>query len=267
VTRDDYPAHLPYRQLYYAIRDYEGGALYDDVLRVWLGWQDGQRRWLDELRRRPGAPVPAISDEESWELYALSRVVDVLNLSFAPRVGDDWKMPRVGAEEMAAFMDALGFERIDRPRFHPFHHEIVTVEPMDDASAEPEVAREYWPGWRLGPLLISRAGCAVRAGREHVVKEIAETSTLYWAFARHTRPTYDLSVGWGSNSQWRTRFRRDYEIGGALHMNVDPTSPAALDEDLTQAERLELLRHRCFVRCAKDHRDRWPYDLTHVESL
>ncbi|HEX8903911.1 MAG TPA: hypothetical protein VF771_03675, partial [Longimicrobiaceae bacterium] len=264
-----YPAGLPYRQLYYAIRDYEGDALADEVLRPWLSWQDDERRWLDELRSRPGDPIPAIKDEESWELYALSRVVDVLNLSFAPWRGDAWKMPEITAEDMAAFMDGLGFERIGRPRFHPFFHEIVTVEQADDPAIEPEVVREHWPGWRLGPLLISRGGCRVRAGRDHVVKEIAETSTLYWAFARHTRPTSDLSVGWGSNSQWRTEFRRDYELGGTLYMHVDATPPPRPeweDQELTGDERLELARHRCFVRCPKPHHDRFPYYDKAVES-
>jgi hypothetical protein len=263
-----YPAHLPYRQLYSAIDDYEGDALNGEVLRPWLARQDAQRRWLGEFQSRAGSPIPPVSDEESWELYALSRVVDVLNLSFAPWQGSEWKMPKVTPNEMAAFMEGLGFERITRGSFHPFFHEIVSVEQAAEPSTPPEVVTEHWPGWRLGPLLISRAGCTVRAGSEHMVKEIAETSTLYWAFARHTRRTQDLSVGWGSNSQWRTRFRRDYELGGTLHYNTDGRGDHRNppDEDLTDAEKLELLRNRCFVRCPKPHDDRWPYDCVHTEE-
>ncbi|HEX8245301.1 MAG TPA: hypothetical protein VF541_17440 [Longimicrobium sp.] len=265
-----YPDQQPWRELYDAMMEYGGGALYADVLRPWLARQDGERRWLDELRARKGDPVPAVSMEESCRLYALSRIVDLLNLSFAPwgrEREDTWKTETVGADEMAAFMEALGMEPVARERFHPFHHEIVSVDQSADASVAPELVREHWRGWRLGPLLISRAGCEVRAGTEHVVKEIAETSTLYWAFARHTRPTQDLSVGWGSNSQWRTRFRRDYELGGTLYFNVDGRGrDPKMDTDLSEAERLELLRHRCFVRCGKPHGDRFPYNETWVES-
>lgn len=37
------------------------------------------------------------------------------------------------------------------------------------------------------------------------------------------------------------------------------------DADLSDREKIELLRHRCFVSCAKRHADRWPYDWRLVE--
>jgi hypothetical protein len=36
---------------------------------------------------------------------------------------------------------------------------------------------------------------------------------------------------------------------------------------LTPEEKLELLRHRCFVRCRKPDADRWPYNDTYREPL
>ena len=100
-----------------------------------------------------------------------------------------------------------------------------------------------------------------------MLKEVAERSTLYWAFARNNRPTEDLSNGWGSNSQWRTSFRRDYELDGTLYYNVDAKdSPGAFDPELDDAERLELLRHRCFVTCTKRSDDRLPWHFRHSES-
>jgi len=39
--------------------------------------------------------------------------------------------------------------------------------------------------------------------------DIINKSTLFWAHRRNSRPYEDLSVGWGSNSQWGTRFRFD----------------------------------------------------------
>lgn len=254
----------PYRQLYDAILAYEGDALYDDLLQPWLGRHDGERRWLDQLRGRTGDPVPPLQPEESWRLYALSRIIQLLQLSFAPRTAEAaWTIAPVGRGEYARFVAALGLEAVERAGFHPFFHEVVRVDQLPDDGAPPEVVEEYWSGCVLGPLLVSRAGCRVRAGRLHMVKEIAERSTLYWAYARNTRPTADLSDGWGSNSQWRTAFRRDYEVDGRLFYNVGAKEhPGGIDPELDAAERAELLRHRCFVRCTKPCDDRWPYDLS-----
>lgn len=257
----------PYRQLYDDILEYDGDALWDDLLRPWLAANEGERRWLASIRGRRGDPVPPMAPEELWRLYALSRIVEMLQLSFAPRRTEGARdVATVTADEQARFMGALEMEASDRAAFHPFWHEVVTVGQVDDDDAPPEIVEVYWPGWRLGPLLISRAGCRVRAGRRHLVKEIAEGSTLYWAFARNHRPTDDPSRGWGSNSQWRTTFRRDYAIDGALYYNVDGREhPGAADPELDEADRLELLRHRCFVTSTKRDDARWPYGFRHVE--
>lgn len=260
----------PYRRLHDAILDYEGDAPYDDLLRSWLAAANDERRWLDALRARAGHPVPPATPEELCRLYALSRILQLLHLSFAPRTRDGgWDVVPVGAEDYARFVEALGLEAVEHAAFHPFYHEIVTVDQVPDEDALPKVVQVYWPGCRLGPLLVSRAGCAVRAGRRHVAKEIAERSTLYWAYARNTRPTDDPSRGWGGNSQWRTPFRRDYALDGALHYNVDasPPHPGGVDPELDAADRAELLRHRCFVTRTKASDDRWPYDFTLVEQI
>lgn len=261
---------LPYRQLHDAILGYEGGALYGDLLRPWLAADDGERRWLEAVRTRAGHPVPPMTQEERWRMYALSRIVDLLQLSFAPRVDEPaWNVAPVGADEHAAFMGTLGLERVDGDDFHPFHHEIVAVDEMADDDAPPGIVQTYWPCWMLGPLLVTRAGVRVAAGRRHLRREVAERSTLYWAYARNHRPAADLSHGWGGNSQWRTDFRRDYRLEGALHYNVDAAAPSpgsGGDEGLDAAERAELLRHRCFVTCTRRSDDRWPYGLTLTEQ-
>lgn len=257
-----------YRDLYLQILEHEGDGLFDRVLQPWLRANEGERRWLAEVAARRGDPVPPMAAEERWRLYALSRIVDLLQLSFAPRAEDaQWDIARVSADEFADFMSELGTTSIDRDGFHPFFHEVVTVDEAADENAPSRLADIYWPGYMLGPLLISRAGCRVVAGRERMRKEVAERSTLYWAWARNHRPAADPGMGWGSNSQWRTEFRRDYALDGSLHYNVGAAAPPPfeMDEDLTAVERLELLRHRCFVTSPKRSDDRWPYSLTHVE--
>jgi hypothetical protein len=258
---------LPYRRLHDEMLDYDGDTLFDDVLAPWLRAQEGERRWVHALGDRTGTPIPRVEPEESWRLYALSRIVQLLQLSFTPRTLEEgWTIAPVSRDEFTRFMDALGLDMMKHSTFHPFYHEIVTVDQAPDEDAQPELVEVLWPGYSLRALLISRAGVRVRAGRRHLVKEIAERSTLYWALARNNRRTDDLSSGWGGNSQWRTEFRRDYALYGALHYNVDARDPGpGAGIDLTEPERAELLRHRCFVTCPRRSDDLWPYGLRLTE--
>jgi len=246
----------PYRTVYEAIRAYEGSDLHADVVRPWLRGQDGERRWLDAFARRRGSPVPDATIEDSWRLYALSRIVQMLQLHYTPASGADYR----------ELMEHLGMHRVSAPEFHPFWHEIVSVDEAGDRAAPITVVSELWPAYALGPLLVTRAGCAVRAGADHLTRDIAERSILYWAYVRHNRPVADLSHGWGNNSQWRSRFRRDYALDGVFHYNVDGKPKRPPDEDLELSERLEMLRFRCFVKCTKPDEDRWPYDETWREE-
>jgi len=197
----------------------------------------------------------------------LSRVNDTLLLSFQPApVGASDRRPEISLDEYTAFMTAIGLHPVREAGFSPFFHEIVKVEQHPDVDAPIVVSGEYWPSLMLGNMMFSRAGVIVTSGREHIHKETAETSTMYWTFRRKTRPCYDLSVGWGSNSQWRTSFRRDYRIGRSFYFNVDGSndlslaSPGKDRDDLTPQERLELLLHRCFIRGADPHEALFPFD-------
>jgi hypothetical protein len=259
----------PYREVYDQILDYEDSELYGDVVAPWLRCQDGERQWLDAFARRGGSPIPEASTEDLWRLYALSRIVELLQLSFMPPQPEGgWGTKPIRPAEYVEFMTTFGLQKIEETGFHPFFHEVVTVDPGANDDGPPSIVKECWPGYMLGPLLMTRAGCAVTAGAGHLTKSVAEHSTMYWAFARHNRPYNDLSQGWGSNSQWRTTFRRDYRLDGMLHYNVDANREAKPHDDGLEAqERLELLRHRSFVKCTKPHDDLWPYDFFHSEAF
>ncbi|WP_438870823.1 DUF6183 family protein [Paractinoplanes ovalisporus] len=99
----------------------------------------------------------------------------------------------------------------------------------------------------IGSLMLVRAGVTVRAGARRLTPGVATGSTLYWAWQRRHRPVADLSHGWGSNSQWRTRFRRDYWLPDRLAYNVDADlKPAKAHPDgARDIVDVDLLRYRC----------------------
>ncbi|MFB4306373.1 hypothetical protein [Actinomadura sp. GTD37] len=248
-------------------------------------------------------------DEQRWrimKLYALSRISDQLIELFCPEgdpppgfgttggrpviegslthrrgPGGDKAAPgRIGSRrlepgglaEYTGFFTGIGLTPFEHAEaFSPFHHEIFAV--IQDPSATRVTLEEVlWPGFWFGDLLFSRAGVRVRAPRHLIDAEVATTSTLYFAYSREPRPTSDLSHGWGSNSQWRTRFHRFYSDKDGLHFNWDgemdigadpPTPPAdRLGDPDPLDERRELLLHRCFVRSAPPHDedDRFPFN-------
>jgi len=171
----------------------------------------------------------------------------------------------ISSEEHVAFVEALGLDVLRPQRFSPFYHEVVQVERAASQFSPVTVLEFKWPCVMLGNMMVSRAGVRVAAGTSLLVAGIADASTLYWTYLRSNRPHQDLSHGWGRNSQWRTAFRRDFIVGDTFYYNVDGRNDLANegdDEDsgLTHSERVELVMHRCFVRCTKPHADLWPYD-------
>jgi len=253
-----------YRELFDDIEFREDRAsetVYSDTLVPWLEANgEAAKSWLQGIAQRPGNPIPAMADEDLFCLYALSRVNDLLLVNFQPDRGCGGG-PQISLAEYVSFMTALGLRSVEEAAFSPFFHEIVTVE-QDANTGSPIVIRgEYWPSFMLGEMMFSRAGVAVSGGLDHICKEIAENSTMYWAFRRKNRRRNDLSLGWGSNSQWGTCFRRDYRIGENFYFNVDGSNDLSraqreADRDgLAPHERLELLLHRCFITATVAHHD------------
>ena len=256
-----------FRELFDLIHGKHSRPLYWYVIAPWI--ESHADEWLPSFASRPGSPIPSADVEDLWHLYALSRVNETLLLGFqhGRADGTDWPGPKISADEYVRFAELLGLTVTPSASFSPFFHEIVEVEEAGDEDQPISLTSTFWPCLMLGDMVFSRAGVRVSGGRHFIRKDVAESSTLYWAFRRKNRPYQDLSHGWGSNSQWRTRFRRDYRIGQEFHYNVDgkhdlaAPEPTAVDRDgLTREERAELLTNRCFLRTPKPHNDLWPYD-------
>lgn len=263
---EPYNAGWEFRMLYKAIYEYDGTAIYPDLLLPWLARHGRARDWLLAFAARPGAPVPPASKEDLWDLYALNRVNDMLLAGFQPPLVSESPSFPITQDEYVAFMTALGLSVVEELSFKPFHHEVVHITAEEDPKAPVQIVETLWPCLMLGSMLFSRAGVGVRAGSQHLRAELAASSALYWTFQRRNRTASDLSHGWGHNSQWRTEFRRDYRFGRDLHLNVDarchisePGPPGSPPSLLTSEQRVELLIHRCYVTLSEQDEDEFPY--------
>jgi hypothetical protein len=254
---------MSFRALFHVITDPPIGAedAIRDVAKPWLVDHRDHRTWLLEFAARKGEPIPPATYEDLWVLYALSRVNDILlTRQFPDRGFAKWVFTAISVEGYLSFMSDLGLEQHHQTKFSPFFHEIVWVDQARDPAADIKLVQCYWPPLMLGPMLFSRGGVRVSAGKDKLNKSISETSTMYWTYSRPNRPCEDLSVGWGHNSQWRTCFRRDYMYRDGFYLNVDADPKEGRLEELTAQERAELVQHRCFVTCAKPDADLFPYD-------
>lgn len=263
---EPYSVGWEFRMLYNAIWEYQGAAIYPDLLLPWLARHGRARDWLLAFADRPGTPVPPASNEDLWDLYALNRVNDMLLAGFQPPVVSATPCFPITLEEYVAFMTALGLSVVEEMTFKPFHHELVHITAAEHPEAPVQIVETLWPCLMLGSMLFSRAGVRVLAGARHLRADLAATSTLYWTYQRRHRRTSDLSHGWGRNSQWRTEFRRDYRFGRELHLHVDarchisePGPRGSPPSQLTHEQRVELLTHRCYVTLSEEDEDEFPY--------
>lgn len=253
------------RELFGSLYRHTGPDAYTEVL---VPWAAARGEWLRDLL----APLRTYGDwrRERYEFgdlleqaYALGRVNDVLLLGFQPPLPAnvalpfahhlhlDTEWPEVTADEYLAFFTGLGMAVVHETAFDPFFHEIVAVEQSDTSDDPIEIVDTVWPGLIWGDMLFSRSGVRVRAGANQAVAGYADQSTLHEVFLRRHRPTSDRSLAGGSNSQWKTDFRRDYLTSDGYHFNVDGKDDAdqsGAAAQLTVDQRHDLLRHRCLLR-------------------
>jgi len=258
--------------LYAALHERGAADAYTGVLKPWVGQHPDERGWLSDFSQRTELSWDEATDEDLCRLYAAFRVTSTLLLRFQQGRADGthYPGPDVSGEGYQLFHEALGLHVPTVRAFHPFYHEIVGVTQAGAAAAPIEVVERRWPALMLGGLMYCRAGCVVAGGSDHVVKDVAERSTLYWTFRRKDRPCNDQSHGWGSNSQWRTQLRRDYRTSSGFHYNVDAKEDLSLAGDtvggLSLEAMRELVRNRCMIRTAIDDSDLYPYPYSDTEA-
>lgn len=232
-------------------------------------WVEPSRQTLvtySDLKRRNTPEDDYSARDWLQNLYALSRVNDRLLRYLHAEETRPW----FDKSDYVTFFEGIGFSSFERDQFTPFHHEIVEVA-AETTGPPVQVAFSFWPGLMFGEMLFSRSGVAVLAHPEAVDKNTAEQSTLHHAHTRPNRLTSDLSMGWGSNSQWGTDFERSYEsethyFFGCPDVAAQPQKVDLLDgydyhknkffrqgafetiEKLSIQRCRELLMHRCFVR-------------------
>jgi len=249
---------------------YTGTDWTRDVL---LPWTADNPATLAALQRigRPEMASVSLADDDRWTLYALSRVAELLIVSSQPPATDPDDNPVNQPLPPAAyhrFITAIGGHSPPADHFHPFLHEIVAAEQDPDPDLPPALVTSWWPPCVIGSLLLIRGGVTVRAGSRHLDPAVATGSTLYWAWTRRYRPVADLSHGWGHNSQWRTDFRRDYQLPDRLAYNVDaalnpkPEHPGGMPFNRD----VDLLRHRCRT-LVDDQEEQWPWESHHTDPL
>ena len=194
-----------------------------------------RQQWMSDLARRFEIVVARFDDTMAYEpeddglaqtlcqLYAASRVRDVLLLTHQPVSADDSvreldealgrKQPvfrAVPVDQVTEFFAAIGCRPVTEASFDPILHEILTCKAAGHPGSPIEITGQAWPALMIGELVFTRAGVHVQAGSAHAVPGMADRSTLHWEYWRRHRTTWDGSFWWGHNSQWKTALRRDY---------------------------------------------------------
>ncbi len=266
-----YASQAPWVELYHALMDYDGADAYTDLLEMWPNQHPEECHWLATFATHGERRATETDDEDLCRLYAASRVTSILLLRFQTGRADgtDYAGPPISLDGYQLFHEALGFLVPKAVPFHPFFHEIISVQSAAMVEAPIEVVDYHWPPLMLGDMMYCRAGCVVTGGTDHVIKEVAEHSRLYWAFRRKHRPYEDQSHGWGSNSQWRTHLRRDYQSRNGFRYNVDGevslNEATGVIKGVEVPAVIELVRHRCLIRANVDGSDLYPYSYTYTE--
>lgn len=263
---------LSIKDLYFKILDFEtilefkAEDFFESVIKKWIIEND-YKNYISNISSKINSRKNELSQEDIWELYALSRVLDLMTLSFQTDNDDsDWKGPRIKVAEYIAFNNILGLEVTTPYSFKPFNCEIIEAQIGENDF---EIIECNFPAVKLSNLMIKKAGVKISLNPDKFNLNLINNASIYWAFRRKNRKHFDLSQGWGSNSQWRTDLRLDIETENSYIYNLigkfNLNSPTIeLMEELNQQglelnEAVELTIFRHFIKCTKDDSDLFPY--------
>jgi hypothetical protein len=266
-----YGTQLPLIDLYRSLAEYAGDDAYVDILETWPDDNAEELRWIADFERRTNDNWSAATDEDECRLYTLFRVTSLMLLRFQSGRADgtDYKGPALPVEAIQFFLERLGFRVPNTHEYHPFYHEILSVNQAERSEEPVHITQVHWPCFMLGDMIFCRSGVSVSAGRSYVIKEIAESSKLYWTYRRKDRPCNDRSHGWGHNSQWRTALRRDYRTKDRYHFNIGGRESlndlTVTVDDMPLPYLIELVRNRCLVKTQLDDSDLHPYPYSYIE--
>ena len=141
-------SQLSHVGLFRAIHDFDPKAdLFQELLRPWM---EREREWLTAFAQQT-SPAP-IAMEDSWRLYALSRINQVLLMAFQRGTHDNWEGPTLNLADYLAFMTGMGCRVVDEPAYSPFFHEIVEIVEADGTQPRKDcidLARVDWPALML----------------------------------------------------------------------------------------------------------------------
>ncbi len=268
--KDLYFKILDFEKILYfeTILDFKAEDFFESVIKKWIVEND-YKNYISNISNKISGRKNELLQEDIWELYALSRVLDLLTLPFQTdndADDSDWKGPRITVAEYIEFNNLLGLEITTPFSFKPFNCEIIEAQiGMNDF----EIIECNFPAVKLNNLMIKKAGVKILLNPDKFNLNLINKASIYWAFRCKNRKYFDLSQGWGSNSQWRTDLRLDIETENSYIYNVtgrfNLNSPTIeLTEELNQQdlelnEAVELTVFRHFMKCTKDDSDLFPY--------
>lgn len=272
---------LSIKSLYLKILDFDEDHIFETVIKKWV-LENNYQSIISNISQKILSDKVVLSQNDIFELYALNRVLDVLTLQFQTNnhaiettihANSEWLETKISVLEYIEFNHLIGLETFTPESFHTFNCEIMDVQA---GSHDFKIIEEFFPAVKLKNLIIKRAGVKLTLNPTFYDLELINQAAIYWTYWRKNKKFFDLSQGWGVNSQWGTDFRLDletkdcfiYNILGEQDLNTpnSDTITELHDSNLEIEEAIELVKFRHFMTCTKDDSDLFPYDYKYIES-
>ncbi|REC53899.1 hypothetical protein DRF62_11660 [Chryseobacterium piscium] len=167
------------QDLYFKIIEFEGEEIYQNLLKIWAVKNEYQS-YISSISEKILEDKHIFSQEDIWELYALSRVLDILTLRFQQNNnadGTDWQGPIVSCLEYIKFCKLIGLQVSTPSSFHDFDCEIIEAK---SGKINFQIDECFFPAIRLKNLIIKRAGLRVFLNDKNFDLNRVNNSKIYW---------------------------------------------------------------------------------------